>query len=747
MKNVATLPTAHVRTDSGWGIKPQLEGIPDSLKQVKGWVLWSAKWKAGASKPDKVPCDPSGKPINMLDRQGWMTFAEVVKAYGDGTKFSGIGLVMQAFDTPMVGVDVDGCRDPDTGDLDERGEQLLSEGGTYVEVSPSGRGLRAYAHGDMGEFRMDGVEVYNQDSRRFLTVTGVALNDWAFDNVQPLSRGLRGILQQYRRGDERPNGGEAKAPLPDWTLDRTRGLLEALRDADPSRWDDEYEWMSKLVWPLHSQGEGDPEWMELAYEFSHDTDGVYGELQSRWERATADRSGGATLLTLIKEANDDPRVNFNTRMATPASAEDFPDLGSEDAGEQPKFDLSKAPKLNFSTAGIPVVEVPTANCRYTADIERELSRLGITVGDAIYKVAPAPEMVEDILAINEVSVLAGAPGSMKTMWGISLALALANGEETWFGQHLLEESSALWLAYEGANAVRKRIGGYAARNIEIQPRMALVTPRLVVTHPSFESYVYDMFCAMQRVNGIPPRWIVIDTFAQGTLDINENEASDVGPVMSKLQRLAQALQCHVTVIHHGTKNGSSLIRGSSAIEGAVDTVIGVSSDKATRLTTATVEKQRNMDSYGEQFVARMVLNDLSLFPWWNSQWGGKTRSAPMIEPQIHKATDGPMGLDAKYIPLKEAFLEAIAEAGGVCIDGGAYNTIMENWLAIAWEAENRELFSRGDRSGKEVDLGPVNRQRANRARAALVSDGQLSFSLGSGRGASVLSVEATRKEP
>src|SRR5690606_23560882 len=46
----------------------------------------------------------------------------------------------------FIGIDLDGCRDPETGDLEPWAAAVYSRfSGTYAEVSPSGTGIKIFA--------------------------------------------------------------------------------------------------------------------------------------------------------------------------------------------------------------------------------------------------------------------------------------------------------------------------------------------------------------------------------------------------------------------------------------------------------------------------------------------------------------------------------------------------------------------------------------------------------------------------
>jgi len=76
-------------------------------------------------------------------------------------------------DDPYVGIDLDNCLDPDTGELQGWAADNVSAMNSYTEVSPSGTGIHIIIKGHLPENsrnRKGGIEVY--DSNRFFVVTG-----------------------------------------------------------------------------------------------------------------------------------------------------------------------------------------------------------------------------------------------------------------------------------------------------------------------------------------------------------------------------------------------------------------------------------------------------------------------------------------------------------------------------------------------------------------------------------------------
>ena len=77
---------------------------------------------------------------------------------------------------PFVGVDLDDCRDPESGEIAEWAQKIIDSFTDIVllEVSPSGRGVHLITKGVCKTgVNTKSVEVYGQD--RFFTVTGAAI--------------------------------------------------------------------------------------------------------------------------------------------------------------------------------------------------------------------------------------------------------------------------------------------------------------------------------------------------------------------------------------------------------------------------------------------------------------------------------------------------------------------------------------------------------------------------------------------
>ncbi len=167
-----------------------LDAFPDEVKSRPQFVVW--KLEPG---PDgrltKILYNPRNpqrrartydsptpkRPYTDRPADTWGTFAQALAVYHRGG-FAGLGYVFTA-DDPYVGVDLDGCRDPDTGQITAQAAAIIATIATYADVSPSGTGIKLFVRGatplpiedgyHKGK-RLGDVEMYSE--RRFFTFTG-----------------------------------------------------------------------------------------------------------------------------------------------------------------------------------------------------------------------------------------------------------------------------------------------------------------------------------------------------------------------------------------------------------------------------------------------------------------------------------------------------------------------------------------------------------------------------------------------
>lgn len=139
------------------------------MRDLRQWVCWRSEERDG--KRTKVPYSPStGARARSDDPATWATLAEARNAACE-RGYDGIGFVFTASDS-FCGVDLDGCLDPDTSEVQPWAMEIVEELGSYTEISPSGTGLHIIVRAGLPEGRRRNSQVEMYDCGRFFTVTG-----------------------------------------------------------------------------------------------------------------------------------------------------------------------------------------------------------------------------------------------------------------------------------------------------------------------------------------------------------------------------------------------------------------------------------------------------------------------------------------------------------------------------------------------------------------------------------------------
>ncbi len=142
---------------------------PVELATRPQWVAW--KLEQRDDKPTKVPYNAhTGARASSTDPHTWATFEEAC-AFCSAQHCEGVGYVLSP-DDPYVGVDLDKCRDPQTGRIEQWAKDVIKRLASYTEISPSHTGLRIFIRGTLPPHgrRKGRIEIYAQ--ARFLTITG-----------------------------------------------------------------------------------------------------------------------------------------------------------------------------------------------------------------------------------------------------------------------------------------------------------------------------------------------------------------------------------------------------------------------------------------------------------------------------------------------------------------------------------------------------------------------------------------------
>jgi hypothetical protein len=177
--------------------------VPAAIKDRPQWVLW--QYEAGGR---KVPYQVNGKRARTNDHTTWCSF-DVAHAAGGQ-----LGFVFAKGDG-LFGLDLDGCRNPETGEIADWAQSILSRVNSYAEVSPSGTGVKIFGRGSVpggtGKqkaldedaicSKAPAIELY--DHGRYFAYTGRRLEQWP-EELQDCQDAIDSLVQWYWPAGEAP---------------------------------------------------------------------------------------------------------------------------------------------------------------------------------------------------------------------------------------------------------------------------------------------------------------------------------------------------------------------------------------------------------------------------------------------------------------------------------------------------------------------------------------------------------------
>ncbi|MDP9350296.1 MAG: hypothetical protein M3P51_01955, partial [Chloroflexota bacterium] len=185
-------------------------GTPGELREHPQWVVWRPETTPDGRcvKPPYRPSNPR-KRADVMDPGTWGTYEEALAVSGKG---GGVGYVLTP-DDPYSVVDLDGCRNPETGEIEPAAAEVVRLLDSYTEISPSGKGLHVWLRGTIpGERRRSGkLEMY--DRARYVTVTGQVLEGRAEirERQEELGELYRRTFGDISGPPRRPPGPEVRS--------------------------------------------------------------------------------------------------------------------------------------------------------------------------------------------------------------------------------------------------------------------------------------------------------------------------------------------------------------------------------------------------------------------------------------------------------------------------------------------------------------------------------------------------------
>jgi hypothetical protein len=135
------------------------------MRAERRWIVW--RYSDDGKKLPRDPKNPGGKPVDATDESLWVDYDTAVAAAAS-VKGAALGFVLG---DGWTGIDLDDCRDPQTGVISPEAQKIITDLNTYTEISPSEEGVKAFCKAWLGKpHARKGLEVYS--TGRYFAVTG-----------------------------------------------------------------------------------------------------------------------------------------------------------------------------------------------------------------------------------------------------------------------------------------------------------------------------------------------------------------------------------------------------------------------------------------------------------------------------------------------------------------------------------------------------------------------------------------------
>lgn len=554
-------------------IRPR--NLPADLKALPHWLVW--RYERNDRKPDgkplKVPYWTNGR--KRFGKLG--SAADVAKlddfdsalAYAREHGYNGVGLAILA-EQDITVLDVDDCISPE-GEYSEFAQQVLSSG-SYVERSPSGRGLRAVYRGALvpGEKRNfhiengERVEVYCGGA--YTTFTGRIEHDIPRDTILALPKRLRGVLTRGMQasgqslesrtatdGDSDDSGALASmnaAALPNMTTAQALRVLNGL----PERWGTSGEgtWY-QVAAALHMQFDGSEDAYEVLDEWSSHREGYDPDSnRARWDAGFAHAHGKqnvTSMRNLVFEARD---AGVRFKQATLET-----------------WGLRKAAEHKAAEDEIELPEDELA-----AEVAAAWHPVDITGWATEARPEGSPPLVKNWLYESTVALFSSHGGGGKSYIMLTFAALAATGGR-WFGEAMMQGGVLVVNGEDPLIELRHRLWGICrAYDIDITG-LAGVLDIVDVTgvlhkalYTAGTDYGRTEFTKQfeklrELVTSGRYKYIVLDNLSKFYM-ANENARPMVDEFISALAALATEYGCGVVLVGHDSKLGGQGYSGSTA---------------------------------------------------------------------------------------------------------------------------------------------------------------------------------------
>jgi hypothetical protein len=533
------------------------------LREQNVWVCWRWFWNGRKwTKPPRRVDNPDRNAASN-DPATWGSYEQAVKQVREG-KADGIGVAIMGRD--LGGIDLDHCRDPETGTSARWAEKLLERfPNAYREATVSGKGLRILGTSTLQsfapKFRMPekgngaAIELFS-NSNHYLTVSCNEIGNCT--ELPPIGDDMARLAEALGRREQkasdtadnaakekpRPSAEEEPIEKPDgstWSFAeelRLRSALNAIPTDEKvlaEKFGSSHDTWIKIGMAIERLG-----WNECGY-----------AIWRGWSTQSAKEFNekGLRAQWASFQRNRDTRENTITIKTVFYYARHF---GWEDTQKSaPGSSETIDPSATFTFLGNAAAAAPR-------------------------------ELIKKLLPAYGVAVTGGQPSAGKTFIAMHKAICLAT-REPFFGRRIVERVGTAFVAAEGRALIPNRFAAALAKP-SITDKLPIAWIKQL---PDFSTadgvrlFVRQLKPLDERFQGdfgMRLGQVTIDTVAACFSMKDEDDNAEATKVCNVMRTIGEDIGALMAPIHHYGKNPESGLRGASAWRGSADIVEGVLAD-------------------------------------------------------------------------------------------------------------------------------------------------------------------------